>query len=91
MANAAMGSTDLMLADLKEKFTARVVSPTYTRLYDDHDFGQMFAALHEQLNQHFESINDRARSTQTALLTISDRGGRSTGGGCGDGQCGDER
>lgn len=59
-----MDPTSLLLADLKEKYAAQVVSPAFSRVYDDEDFGHMFAVLHEQLNQHFESINDRARSTR---------------------------
>lgn len=34
---------------------------------DDDRFGSVFASLHEQLNRHFEAINDRARSTQPLL------------------------
>ena len=35
------------------------------RLYaDDAQFGYVFANLHERLNQHFDSINGRARSTK---------------------------
>jgi eukaryotic-like serine/threonine-protein kinase len=59
----AMGPSDLMLADLKAKFDAETGSPAFLRLYDDPDFRHMFAVLHERLNQHFEAINDRAKTT----------------------------
>lgn len=55
--------TDHMLADLKARFTVQAASPSFTRLYDDQEFGHMFAVLHKHLNEHFESINDRAKTT----------------------------
>ncbi len=55
--------TEMLLADLKEKYDAQPASESFSRLYDDPEFGHMFAVLHEQLNGHFASINDRARST----------------------------
>jgi tRNA A-37 threonylcarbamoyl transferase component Bud32 len=63
MANDAMRPSNLMLEDLKKKYVAQEASQAFLRLYDDQDFSQMFAVLHERLNRHFESINDRARST----------------------------
>lgn len=63
MTNGAIQPLDLMLDDLKAKYATQDASQAFLRLYDDRDFGQMFAVLHERLNQHFESINDRARST----------------------------
>ena len=54
----------LMLSDLTERYAEAVVASEFTRLYvDDAQFGRVFASLHEQLNQHFDQINDRARST----------------------------
>lgn len=54
----------LMLSDLTERYAEAVVANEFTRLYvDDAQFGRVFASLHEQLNQHFDQINDRARST----------------------------
>lgn len=63
MANGAMRPSGLMLEDLKKKYADQNASQAFLRLYDDQDFGHMFAVLHERLNRHFESINDRARST----------------------------
>ncbi|MFF5181431.1 protein kinase family protein [Micromonospora sp. NPDC000316] len=63
MADFATGPSNFMLEDLKMKYAAQKASQAFLRLYDDQDFGQMFAVLHERLNRHFESINDRARST----------------------------
>lgn len=57
-------SNDFMLADLHAKYVARAGSVTFTRLYDDAEFGHMFAVLHEALNLHFEAINGRAMSTR---------------------------
>ncbi|MEV8512865.1 protein kinase family protein [Dactylosporangium sp. NPDC051484] len=53
-----------MLADLKEKYAAQNPSQAFTRLYDDPELGPMFAYFHEQLTEHFDSINGRARSTR---------------------------
>ncbi|MFB9251301.1 protein kinase family protein [Sphaerisporangium melleum] len=53
-----------MLADFKEKYAAKNPSTAFTRLYDDSEFGSMFAYFHEQLTEHFDSINGRARSTR---------------------------
>lgn len=56
---------ELMLGDLMEKYARESVSDTFIRLYsDDGQFGRVFASLHEQLNEHFAAINDRARSTR---------------------------
>jgi hypothetical protein len=54
---------DLMLEDLKAKYDAQIAPPAFSRLYDDEDFGHMFAVLHGQLNQHFDDINGRAKTT----------------------------
>lgn len=54
-----------MLSDLKAKYEEQASSQAFDRLYaDDAEFGHMFSVLHKQLNRHFESINDRARTTQ---------------------------
>ncbi|MFG1802145.1 hypothetical protein ACGFI4_18485 [Micromonospora carbonacea] len=63
MVNDAMGPLDFLLEDLKVKYAAQEAERAFLRLYDDQDLSQMFAVLHERLNRHFESINDRARST----------------------------
>jgi hypothetical protein len=56
--------TDLLLADLVEKYAARASAPKFDRLYsDDAEFGHMFSVLHKQLNEHFEAINGRAKTT----------------------------
>lgn len=53
----------LMVADLREKYAVMPASPRFSRLYDDPDWGHMFAVLHKRLNQHFSDINGRATST----------------------------
>jgi hypothetical protein len=58
-------SVELMLADLTSHYAALPASDAFERLYaDDTPFGHIFAALHEQLNQHFDSINGRAKTTK---------------------------
>lgn len=54
---------EFILADIKAKYGNRASSVTYTRLYpDDAEFGQMFAVVHEQLNDQFRAINGRLNS-----------------------------
>ena len=56
---------ELMIADLTSRYAEKPASGDFSRLYvDDGRFGHVFAALHEQLNQHFGSINGRAKSTK---------------------------
>lgn len=56
---------ELMLADLKSRYAHMPAAEAFTRLYaDDAHFGHVFATLHERLNQHFEAINGRVRSTK---------------------------
>ncbi|MFJ8488909.1 protein kinase family protein [Streptomyces sp. NPDC094038] len=56
--------TELMLADLLQKYADMKVSNAFLRLYEsDIRFGRAFASIHERLNEHFESINDRAETT----------------------------
>ncbi|MER5758592.1 protein kinase family protein [Streptomyces sp. NPDC002082] len=56
--------TELMLADLSQKYADMEVSNAFLRLYEsDARFGRAFASIHERLNGHFESINDRAETT----------------------------
>ncbi|MBT9276113.1 protein kinase family protein [Phycicoccus sp. MAQZ13P-2] len=54
---------DLMLADLREKYEAVPASGAFDRLYDDPEWGHMFAVLHKRLNEHFTDINGRAETT----------------------------
>ncbi|WP_144933175.1 protein kinase family protein [Kocuria marina] len=54
---------EFMLSDLRAKYNSQAASPAFLRLYDDEEFGHMFAVLHKRLNQHFEDINDRAKTT----------------------------
>ncbi|RIJ78117.1 protein kinase family protein [Nakamurella silvestris] len=54
---------EFMLADLREKYAAVPSSRAFDRLYDDPEWGHMFAVLHERLNEHFSGINGRAAST----------------------------
>lgn len=53
-----------LLDDLLSKYASQPASARFLRLYgDDEEFGHMFAILHERLNGHLESVNDRALST----------------------------
>jgi hypothetical protein len=61
---AVADAVELMLADLATEYAGTPTTDTFTRLYDDTDYGHLFAIFHERLNQHFESINGRARSTR---------------------------
>lgn len=71
---------EMRLADLKAKYEEQPSSVTFDRLYTDEvELGHMFSVLHKQLNEHFESINGRARSTHhywadnsRALLALID-------------------
>lgn len=57
--------SELMLADIKAKYEEHASSATFDRLYtDDADFGHMFSVLHKRFDEHFDAINDRARSTR---------------------------
>lgn len=53
-----------MLSDLREKYAASPSSRTFDRLYDDTEWGHMFAVLHERMNEHFTDINGRADTTR---------------------------
>lgn len=56
--------TELMLSDLSNSYADAKVSNAFLRLYvGDSRFDRAFASLHERLNEHFESINDRAETT----------------------------
>jgi eukaryotic-like serine/threonine-protein kinase len=55
----------LMLADLTARYAEMPASEAFTRLYsDDAHFGHVFAILHERMNQHFDAINGRAKTTK---------------------------
>lgn len=55
----------LMLADLTSRYAEMSASEAFSRLYtDDAHFSHVFATLHQRLNQHFDSINGRAKSTK---------------------------
>ena len=54
----------LRLSDLREKYAAVPSSPAFSRLYEDAEWGHMFAVLHKQLNQHFNAINGRAKTSR---------------------------
>lgn len=63
--SAVPDPVELMLADLVSRYAQASASEAFTRLYaDDARFGHVFASLHERLNQHFEAINGRAKSTR---------------------------
>jgi eukaryotic-like serine/threonine-protein kinase len=53
-----------MLSDLREKYEGVPSSRAFDRLYDDPDWGHMFAVLHKQLNEHFTAINGRVETTR---------------------------
>jgi len=53
-----------MVADLREKYEAVPSSRAFKRLYDDPEWGHMFAVLHKRLNEHFTDINGRAETTR---------------------------
>ena len=55
---------EFMVADLREKYESRPASRSFLRLYDDADWGHMFAVLHKRMNQHFGDINGRAKTTR---------------------------
>ena len=62
---AVADPVSLMLADLTSRYAEMSASDAFTRLYaDDARFGHVFASLHERLNQNFDSINGRAKSTK---------------------------
>lgn len=54
---------DFILADLREKYEAMPAARAFARLYEDPEWGHMFAVLHRRLNEHFTDINGRARAT----------------------------
>ncbi|QIK83179.1 protein kinase family protein [Sanguibacter sp. HDW7] len=55
---------EMRIADLRAKYEEQSSSAAFDRLYTDEvEFGHMFSALHEQLNEHFEAINGRAHTT----------------------------
>jgi len=56
-------AVQFMLADLREKYGALPTARAFARLYDDPDWGHMFAVLHKRLNEHFTDINGRAKTT----------------------------
>ena len=50
---------------ISERSTRRVPSSrAFDRLYDDPEWGHMFAVLHKRLNEHFTDINGRAETTR---------------------------
>jgi eukaryotic-like serine/threonine-protein kinase len=54
---------EFILADMKAKYEEQASSATFLRLYeDDVEFGHVFS-VPQRLNEHFDSINGRARST----------------------------
>lgn len=55
---------EFMLADLREKYEVVPSSRAFERLYDDPEWGQMFAVLHKRLNEHFTNVNGRAETTR---------------------------
>ena len=67
-------SVKLMLADLTSRYAEMPASEAFARLYaDDAQFGHIFASLHERLNQHFDSINGRAKTTKHYWADVESR------------------
>lgn len=60
----ATSPTGMMISDLIDRYSNRDASPQFSRLYPDGRFVRVFANLHESLNSHFASINERARSSR---------------------------
>lgn len=61
----SLDSLALMLTDIASKYEEKPSSPAYDRLYEGVGrWGHMFAVLHEELNNHFEAINDRSVTTR---------------------------
>ena len=54
---------EFMVTDLQKKYEALPSSRAFDRLYDDPEWGHMFAVLHDRLNEHFTAINDRSETT----------------------------
>ncbi|MCB0906157.1 MAG: protein kinase family protein [Nocardioidaceae bacterium] len=60
-----MGSpVEFMLTDVRDKYEAMPSSRAFDRLYDDPEWGHMFAVLHKRLNEHFTAINGRVATTR---------------------------
>lgn len=55
---------EFMRADLRDKYEALPATRAFDRLYDDPEWGHMFAVLHKRLNDHFNDINGRAKTTR---------------------------
>jgi len=60
---AVANPVEFMLADLRERYEALPAARAFARLYDDPEWGHMFAVIHKRLNQHFTDINGRAKTT----------------------------
>ncbi|MEU4450947.1 protein kinase family protein [Nocardioides sp. NPDC023903] len=62
--DAVANPVEFMLADLREKYEAMPTARSFARLYNDPEWGHMFAVLHKRLNEHFTDINGRAKTTR---------------------------
>jgi tRNA A-37 threonylcarbamoyl transferase component Bud32 len=62
--DAMANPVELMLTEVREKYEAVPSSRAFDRLYDDPEWGHMFAVLHKRLNEHFTAINGRAATTR---------------------------
>lgn len=60
MATAA----EMMLQDLESRYSEVPVDQAYLRLYPKSSLGRMCASFHEQLNRHFEFMNQKARGNR---------------------------
>ncbi|MCQ4620695.1 protein kinase family protein [Corynebacterium sp. CCUG 71335] len=63
MAHFFIDPKEMALKDFQEKYAPTAVASAFIRLYPDEQLGHMFAVLHQSLNEHFSTINDRARTT----------------------------
>jgi hypothetical protein len=62
---------EFMLTDVREKYEAMPSSRAFDRLYDDPEWGHMFAVLHKRLNEHFTAITVGRRQPGTTGPTTA--------------------
>ncbi|WP_431958729.1 protein kinase family protein [Nocardia lijiangensis] len=56
--------TQLLLDDLTARYAEEPISEAFLRLYGrDVELGRTFASLHQRLNEHFDAVNGRIRTT----------------------------
>ncbi len=55
--------TEMILADLEAKYEPQAVRDEFARLYDEVEFGHLFAVLHQVVYGNFKSIYGRSKTT----------------------------